>query len=84
MHTHEINTVGFVIEQDTDGWFWRNELDESQGFFPTQSEALADAIRWVQAQAEREADAREAEEQARVYGSYEQQVRAEYRAGVRL
>lgn len=78
--THTINGIAFIIEQDRDGWFWHCDDADGGGAFPEQSEALADAIHWVKGRAEEEADAREAEEEARVYGSYEEQVRAEYRA----
>ena len=78
--THTINGIPFIIGQDTNGWFWTNATDESAGVFPVQSEAIADALRWVNAQAEEKADQAEDEGQRRTYGSYEQQVQSLYNA----
>lgn len=69
--THEINDTDFWIEESIYGWGWSNNEDQSEGHFATRSEAVADAIRWVDGIGARRDDV----EEERRYGTYAQQHR---------
>lgn len=76
-----INNTEFLFDEFEDGWGWSTKDTESNRCFETAAEAQQDAMRFVRDQ---EVDGREHAEQEvdeQRFGSYEQQVEAEWKAG---
>ena len=76
-----INGTQFLFDEFPDGWGWSTEDTESNRCFEMAAEAQQDAIRYVQEQQAGKHDRRQQEADERRFGSYEQQVEAEYKAG---
>lgn len=74
-------TIGQIPHgEHKDKWVWATPTDESD-VFETAAQAQQDAMRYVREQQSGEHERVELEADERRFGSYEQQVEAEWKAG---